>query len=281
MATLRVLSQNFRKDTIIEPVPSHQWAVRLPVMVGHIKAVAAAVIGAQEATEHQCWDLMNALPNWTFAGGLIAGNVPIMWNTLVMRAEEGTLAEFVFPSGLRERYMTLIRLTHLATGWGGWFGSLHLASGGADEPNPDALRQAQIKAAVQKTAAWIAAHPYPADDKPNLIVCADLNDWNQTGGVRKTAYELGGWKPIRQAPGSPIVGRLQAASVGGNTLRSFNDWASTDSLPHDGRWIDEQFTSGIELDSAALKRTCTDVYPINAADHNGIRADIAGVASPA
>lgn len=277
---LRVLTQNGRKDTIDEPVASHDWDRRLPYMVDHIKNVDPAVITAQELTVHQCSDLMNRFVNWTYAGGVEHGNVPVLWNTKIMHAEEDTLAEWVFPSGRRERYMTLIRLTHIQTGWGAWFGSLHLAAGGDTEPDEATLRARQIRAAVKLTDAWIDDHPYLDDGKPNLIVGGDINDYSQAGGVRKLAYELGGWKPLRPSS-SPYPGRLPLSKITGETLRSFNGWHPTSSLPHDGRWHDEIFTSGIALESAALVRTCTDKYQLNASDHNGIRADIAGVTSSA
>src|SRR5207344_1898948 len=104
------------------------------------------------------------------------GNCPIFWDTMVLQAEEDTLLEKKYPSGERERYATLIRLQHRTLDWGAWFGSIHLAAGGPTEPNEAALRSAQMKAIVDDFTAWIQAHPHPEDDKPNLIVCGDLND---------------------------------------------------------------------------------------------------------
>jgi endonuclease/exonuclease/phosphatase family metal-dependent hydrolase len=119
---------------------------------------------------------------------------------------------------------------------------------------------------VDAVEAWITTHPYPQDGKPNLIMCGDINDFNQSDGVRKVALEYGGWKPLRK--------RLPLAKISGDTLRSFNGWRKTSSLVHDGRWIDEIFTSGITLEGAALRRTCTDIYRHCASDHNGVSADV-------
>src|SRR5215216_1804772 len=133
--TLRVLTQNFRKSNIIETKASRRWDARLPYMVQHLKRVNPAVVGAQEATVTQCYDIMSAFPNWTFVGGVKFGNCPIFWDTRTMFAEEGTLLEKKYPSGSRERYMTLIRLECTDLEWGGWFGSMHLAANGEDEPD--------------------------------------------------------------------------------------------------------------------------------------------------
>lgn len=265
--TLRVLTQNFRKDNIVEDKASRHWDRRLPYMIEHLKKVNPAVVGAQEATVNQCDDIMRAFPNWTYAGGIKWGNVPIFWNTLIMRAEEDTLLEKKYPSGERERYATLIRLQHRTLDWGGWVGSIHLAANGPDEPNSVQLRAIQMRAIVSDFQRWVDAHPHPEDGKPNLIVCGDLNDnLGDRAGVRKVAYDEGGWKPLRT--------RLTLDKISGDTLRSFNGWHSTNSLPHDSKWIDEIFTSGVTLTSAALRRTCTDVLGSWASDHNGASADV-------
>jgi len=243
-------------------------------MVQHLKKVNPAVVGAQEATVSQCDDIMRLFPNWTYAGGVKHGNVPIFWDTLRLRAEEDTLLERIYPSGERERYATLIRLQHRTLAWGGWFGSIHLAANGDDEPNSVHLRAVQMRAIVDDFTAWITAHPHPEDDKPNLIVCGDLNDnlGDNTGllgdnaGVRRIAYNHGGWKSLRR--------RLPLGKISGDTLRSFNGWHSTTSLPHDSKAIDEIFTSGVALEDAALRRTCTDVLGSWASDHNSYAADI-------
>lgn len=264
--TIRVLSQNFRKSNISETKPSRKWAARLPYMLQHLQRVDPDVVGGQEATVNQCDDIMRVFPNWTYAGGVKFGNCPIFWDTNVLQAEEGTLLEKRYPSGKRERYMTLIRLQNRRWSWGGWFGSIHLAANGSDEPNSPQLRALQMAAIVADVQAWTSTHPHPEDGKPNLIVCGDLNDnLGDNAGVRKIAQDLGGWKPLRK--------RLPLDRITGDTLRSFNGWRSTNSLPHDSKWIDEIFTSGVTLEDAALRRTCIDVLDLWAADHNGVSAD--------
>lgn len=265
--TLRVLTQNFRKSTIVETKASQHWDRRLPYMIEHLKRVRPVVVGAQEATVEQCDDMMRAFPNWTYVGGVKYGNCPIFWDGRVLFAEEDTLLEKKYPSGTRERYATLIRLESTIGEWGGWFGSIHLAANGEDEPDSAHLRALQMAAIVGDFSAWISQHPHPEDSKPNLIVCGDLNDnLGDDAGVRRIAYEQGGWKPLRK--------RLPLSKITGDTLRSFNGWKPTSSLPHDSKWIDEIFTSGIALEDAALRRTCTDVLQLHASDHNGASADI-------
>jgi len=265
--TLRVLTQNFRKSNIMEAKLSRHWDRRLPYMVEHLKKVNPAVVGAQEATVAQCADIMSAFPNWTYVGGVKFGNVPIFWNTQILQAEEGTLLEKKYPSGERERYATLIRLQHRELEWGGWFGSIHLAANGFDEPDSATLRATQMKAIVRDFRAWMAEHPHPEDEKYNLIVCGDLNDnLGDNAGVRKIAFDKGGWKPLRK--------RLPLEKIKGRTLRSFNGWKATSSLPHDSKPIDEIFTSGVTLEDAALWRTCTDIWPIHVSDHNTYVADL-------
>lgn len=271
--TLRVLTQNFRKDNIIEDKASRHWDRRLPYMIEHLKRVNPAVVGAQECTVNQCDDIMRAFPNWTYVGGIKWGNVPIFWDTNIFRAEEDTLLERKYPSGERERYATLIRLTHRGLfprqldPWGGWFGSIHLAANGDDEPNSVQLRAIQMRAIEKDFQTWITAHRHPEDGKANLIVCGDLNDnLGDDAGVRKVAWEMGGWKPLRT--------RLGLDQITGDTLRSFNGWHSTSSLPHDSKAIDEIFTSGVSLKAASLRRTCTDVLGSHASDHNGYAADV-------
>jgi hypothetical protein len=265
--SLRVLQQNFRKSTIAETKASRHWDRRLPYMIEHLKKVKPIVVGAQECTVDQCDDIMRAFPNWTYVGGVKFGNSPIFWDTVSMVAVADTLLEKKYPSGTRERYGTLIRLEHDQSDWGGWFGSIHLAANGEDEPDSAHLRAAQMRAIVDDFTAWIQAHPHPEDGKANLIVCGDLNDnLGDNAGVRKIAYDEGGWKPLRK--------RLPLDKVSGRTLRSFNGWHGTNSLPHDSKPIDEIFTSGITLEDAALRRTCTDVLDLHASDHNGYSADI-------
>jgi hypothetical protein len=273
VTTLRVLTQNFRKSNISETKASRKWVNRWPIMEKHLRNINPAVIGGQECTVAQCNDIMEAFPNWTYAGGVKFGNCPIIWNTLQFQAEEGTLLEKRYPSGTRERYMTLIRLKYRADpegpaiDWGAWFGSMHLASGGSTEPNPAKLRALQMAAMVADAQAWISAHPYPQDGKPNLIMMADLNDdLGDHAGVRKIAYDHAGWKGLRR--------RLPLDKIGGDTYRSHNRWTHTSSLPHDSKAIDEIFTSGVTLEDAALRRTCTDVYDRHGSDHNTYSADV-------
>ncbi len=264
---LRALTQNFRKSTIVETETNRTWTERLPHMINHLTKLKPAVVGGQEATVNQCNDLMEAFPNWTYSGGVTFGNCPIFWDTLLLQAEEGTLLEKQYPSGERHRYMTLIRLQHRQLEWGAWFGTCHLAANGADEPRSAMLRALQMAAIVADVKAWISAHPHPEDEKPNLIMCGDLNDdLGDDAGVRKVAYDHGGWKGLRR--------RLPLDKISGDTYRSFNGWRETSSLPRDSKAIDEIFTSGVGLEDAALRRTCTDVYPIYVSDHNAYSADI-------
>lgn len=261
------MTQNFRKDNIVEDKTIREWGHRLPYMIKHLQKVKPAVIGAQEATVNQCDDLMRAFVNWTYAGGVKYGNCPVLWDTTILVAEEGTLLERKYPSGQRERYMTLIRLQHRELNWGGWFGSCHLAANDSDEPNSPQLRALQMAAIVADVRSWISLHPHPEDGKANLIMCGDLNDnLGDNAGVRKIAYDQAGWKPLRR--------RLPLDKISGDTLRSFNGWRKTSELPHDSKAIDEIFTSGITLEDAALRRTCTDVWPLHVSDHSAYSADI-------
>jgi endonuclease/exonuclease/phosphatase family metal-dependent hydrolase len=262
-----VLTINGRKSTINEDVASREWERRRPYMINYLRGINPAVVGAQEFTVEQCNDIMEAFPNWTYAGGVKFGNCPIFWNTNVLQAEDDTLLEKKYPSDQRERYMSLIRLQHRTLEWGGWFGSMHLAVEGPEERNANKLRALQMSAIVADTQSWIGTHPHPEDAKANLIFCGDLNDdQGDSAGVRKIAYDLAEWKGLRR--------RLPLSKIAGDTYRTANHWKKTSSLPRDSKAIDEIFTSGITLEDAALKRTCTDVFPIHASDHNGLQADI-------
>jgi endonuclease/exonuclease/phosphatase family metal-dependent hydrolase len=189
-----------------------------------------------------------------------------------MHAEEGTEVEWRLPSDKVERYMTLVRLTHTETGWGCWFGAMHLAAGDPIvERNPATLRAAQIKEFIRLTKQWISGHPYPDDEKPNLVVGGDLNDYSVTGGVRKLAYDLAGWKQLRSYPGK-LPGRLPLDKITGETINSFNGWHT--NTPREGRWIDEIFTSGVELADASIKLTDKSQLPVHASDHNAIQAHV-------
>ena len=267
MPKLRVLQSNARKSNIVEKHASRHWDRRWIVMRKLFAEVKPVIIGGQEWTVEQCVDHSESFPNWTFAGGVKWGNAPIFWNTTIMHAEENTLLEKRYPSGQRERYMTLIRLTHTKTTTGLWMASIHLASGGEEEPNEAELRRRQMTAMTDDVTQWITEHPYPADGKPNLVVCADLNDTlSDRAGVRKIAQDRAGWKPLRT--------RVPLAKIGGDTFRSFNGWDNTSRLPRDGKWHDEIFTSGVTVEDAAMRRTCTDVWPIVCSDHNFLSADV-------
>lgn len=264
---LRVATCNGRKSNIAETAASRKWVNRWPVMRRHLAVMGASVIGGQEWTVTMCNDFMEAFPNWTYAGGVKAGNCPIFWNTMVLQAMEGTLLEKRYPSGDRERYMTLVRLESRQLDWGGWFGSMHLAVESVEGSAAPKLRALQMAAIVADVKAWMSQHPHPEDGKPNLIMCADTNDsLGDNAGVRKIAYDLGEWKGLRR--------RLPLGLISGDTFRSANHWKHTASLLRDSKAIDEIFTSGITLERAALRRTCTDVYPIHASDHNTYSADI-------
>lgn len=268
-----MLTLNGRKSTIDEEIASREWGRRLPHMINYLRGINPAVVGGQEFTVNMCNDIMEAFPNLTYAGGVKYGNCPIFWNTNVLQAEEDTLLEKRYPSDQRERYMTLIRLQHRTLEWGGWFGSMHLAVEGAEERNANKLRALQISAIVADVQHWISTHPHAEDGKANLIMCGDLNDdQGDYAGVRKIAYDLAGWKPLRRRFKSQ--GDSTLAKFSGDTYRSANHWRKTSSLPRDSRMIDEIFTSGISLEDASLKRTCTDVWPIHVSDHNGIQADV-------
>jgi hypothetical protein len=100
-----------------------------------------------------------------------------------------------------------------------------------------------------------------------VILFGDINDTSKTGDVRGIAIRAG-LKPLRVA--------LKSDKVSGDTLRSFNKWTQTDTLPKDGVWIDEIFTRDVRLEDAALRRTDTDIpyLDLNASDHNGLSVDV-------
>jgi endonuclease/exonuclease/phosphatase family metal-dependent hydrolase len=269
--TLRVLQQNFRRSDLPEFFPYRLWAVRRPYMMRHIRNVQPAIIGCQELTIKAAADVLIDLgSHWARVDD--GHNVRLLYDAAELQIEGGTQLAIDLPSGLRKRYLILARFTHIPTGFGCWVGSVHLASGGEEEPKPDALRRAQMTIIAEKVPDWIAAHPHPEDGKPNLVLMGDLNDPSQTGGVRKIAYDAAGWKPLR--PGTTIPGRLPLSKIGGDTLQSFNYWKHTSALPHNGRWLDEIMSSGVTLEGAALRRTCLDIYKRCASDHNGISADV-------
>jgi hypothetical protein len=258
-----VMQWNWRKSSIDEEVASREWEVRAPYAKQFLKNSGAQIWLCQEATVEQCNDAMEWFPNMNYAGGVRYGNSPIFWDATKWRAEEGTLLEKWYPSDQVRRYMNIIRLTHIATGWGAWFHALHLAAGGPMERNEAALRQAQIKAMLADSKSWIDTHPYLQDGKPNIIVGGDINEYlsvRTVNSVRKIAYDRNGWKPLLM--------RLNPDQVNGDTYRTFNGWHKTSDLPRDSKHIDELWTSGTDLDSAVLKRACTDVYGRHASDHN-------------
>jgi endonuclease/exonuclease/phosphatase family metal-dependent hydrolase len=277
--TIKFMTDNGRKDNIPEKYHDRHWdGPRMPAMMQFLKAVNPTVMAGQEWTVNMCNDLMEHFPNWTYMGGVKFGNCPVVWNTTIMRAEEGTEVEWHIPSDKVERYMTLVRLTHIETGWGAWFGAMHLAAGDpVVERDEVHLRATQMKTFIGLTKAWIAAHPYPEDEKPNLIVGGDLNDYQANGGVRKIAYDLAGWKQIRMGNGH-APGRLPLTKITGEGTDSFNGW-HTHTL-RQGRWIDEIFTSGVELQDASIQLTDKTNLPVHASDHNGLLARVVVTAPP-
>ena len=259
----RALQLNFRRSDLDEDRKREEWPQRLPALITYLKRINPAVIGCQEFRNDMAADVQDELgANWTFVGH--KHNVKIMWNSKIMEAEENTLLETDLPSGRRNRYLITIRLTHKATGWGAWFSSLHLASGGAEEPNAPVLRLRQMILASDILAAHIAKHPYPQDrTTPNSIMLGDLNDSSQTGGVRKIALGKG-WKPLQV--------RLPLSKISGESISTFHGFNTP--TPRTGRWIDEILTRGVRLEDAALKRTDLDALPNYATDHNGLYADV-------
>jgi endonuclease/exonuclease/phosphatase family metal-dependent hydrolase len=261
--TTRALQLNFRREDLPEDRKREEWPQRLPSMITYLKRIAPAVIGAQECLNSQAADVQDLLGhNWTFVGR--HHNVKVLWNGLIMEAEEGTLLETTLPSGERHRYLITVRLTHKATGWGCWFCSIHLASGGPTEPNAPSLRLKQMAQALSILNDHIRKHPYPKDGPtPNVVICGDLNDNPQNSGVRKVALSMG-YKPLQK--------RLPMDKISGESISSFHGYRTP--TPRTGRWIDDILTRGIRLEDAALKRTDLDALPNYATDHNGLYADV-------
>ena len=263
--TLRALQLNFRRSDLPEDHKREQWPRRLPAMILFLKRIKPFVIGCQELTNDAVADVQEGLgENWTFVGR--HHNVKIMWDTKIMQAEDGTLLETTLPSGERHRYLITVRLNHIETGWGAWFSSIHLASGGPEEPNAPALRIKQITQALNILDDHIAKHPHAhAGDgpTPNSILLGDINDNPQTKGVRKVALSEG-YKPLQV--------RLPDDKISGETISTFHGFNTP--TPRTGRWIDEIFTRGVKLEDAVLKRTDLDALPNYASDHNGLYADV-------
>lgn len=260
---MRHLQLNFRREDLPEDHKREEWPQRLPAMITFLKRIKPAVISAQELTNDAMADVQDELgENWTFVGR--HHNVKIVWNTKIMEAEDGTLLETTLPSGERHRYLITVRLTHKLTGWGCWFCSMHLASGGPEEPNAPSLRLKQIAQALDILNKHIRLHPYPQDGPtPNVSIGADLNDNPQNSGVRKVALSMG-YKPLQV--------RLPASKISGESLSSFHGYHTP--TPRTGRWIDDQLTRGITLENAVLKRTDLDALFNYATDHNGIYSDL-------
>jgi endonuclease/exonuclease/phosphatase family metal-dependent hydrolase len=268
--TARALQQNFRREDLPEDRKREEWPQRLSSMITYLKRVKPDVIGAQECLNSQAADVQDGLGhNWTFVGR--HHNVKVFWDSRVWEAEEGTLLETTLPSGLRHRYLITIRLKNKITGWGCWFSSIHLASGGPDEPNAPKLRLKQISQAIEILDAHIARFPHPEDGPtPNSVILGDINDNPQNGGVRKIALAKG-YKPLQN--------RLPLSKIGGESLSSFHGYHTP--TPRTGRWIDEILTRGVSLEDAALKRTDLDALPNYASDHNGLYADVLMTLPPA
>ena len=260
---MRALQLNFRRSDVDEDRRREEWPRRLPAMITYLKRIRPQVIGAQELTNDAMADVQDELgENWTFVGR--HHNVKLIWDTKVMVAEEGTLLETTLPSGERHRYLITVRLNHLVAGWGAWFSSIHLASGGATEPNAPVLRLKQMAQAIDILEDHIAEHPHAhAGDgaTPNSILLGDINDGAQS--VRKIALGKG-YKPLQV--------RLPMSKISGESLSTFHGFRTP--TPRDGRWIDEIFTRGVRLENAVLKRTDLDALPNYASDHNGLYADV-------
>jgi hypothetical protein len=263
--TLRGLQLNFRRSDLPEDHRRETWKYRLPAMVRYLKSIRPFVIGAQELRNDMMADIQDDLgENWTFVGR--HHNVKVIWDAKIMDAEEGTLLETTLPSGLRNRYLITVRLTHRATGWGSWFSSIHLAANGPDEPNSPTLRMKQMSQAIEILEAHIAQHPHAhAQDGPtaNSILFGDLNDIPQTKGARKIAIN-NGYKPLQV--------RLPLSKITGESINSFHGFHTP--TPREGKWIDEILTRGVRVEDAAVKRTDLDALPNYATDHNGIYADL-------
>jgi endonuclease/exonuclease/phosphatase family metal-dependent hydrolase len=258
---MRALQFNLRRSDLDEDRAREEWPRRLPAVITFLKRINPAVIGAQELTNDAMADIQDELgENWTFVGR--HHNVKVLWNSKIMEAEEGTLLETDLPSGQRNRYLITVRLTHKVAGWGAWFSSLHLASGGPTEPNAPTLRLRQMQLAIDILNAHIAKHPYPEDHTtPNSILLGDINDGTQA--VRKIALGKG-YKPLQV--------RLPLSKIRGESLSTFHGFKTP--TPSTGRWIDEIFTRGVRLENAVLKRTDLDALPNYASDHNGLYADV-------
>src|SRR4249920_42220 len=226
-AHARVLTLNCRKSTIIEAVPSHRWAARKANLISYLRKLEPEIIGLQEATVVQCTDIMHGLgENWTYAGGVKAGNVPVAWDSLKYDAVDGSLIEMVMPSGLRKRYATFVQLTSRATGETAWFGSAHLAQGGPTEPNAASLRRAQITRIGERIKLL--------SDNQRVILCGDFNDpTGRTilGDVRHLAADKYGLRCIRS--------KLTNAVINGESYNSSQHFKTT---LREYRWIDDVLT---------------------------------------
>lgn len=273
--TARFLQANLRRSDLPEDATFKLWENRRVPALQALTSIAPDIIGVQECTPEQVADIQQGLGvNWTFAG--LNHNVRVLWDSNDFTAEEGTLLELVLPSGLRNRYLTMLRLTNRSTGWGVWAGSLHLASGGPDEPNAQQLRLAQIAQATEAINAHTAKFSFPRDGATaNVVLMADINDPTQPGGVRAMALQAG-FKPLQDRTGQ--AGRLSLDLIAGESINSYNGWQTP--TPREGKWIDEIFSRGLTMKRAGLRRTDKDVLPNYASDHNWIDADVNMELSP-
>lgn len=261
--SVKLLDLNFRKNTIDEDAAFKEWEFRVGPLIDRLQGINPAIITAQECEPSQAEDIQNGLGlNWTYWGN----NVKIFWNTLQFQAVEGTQLQLTMPSGARVRWMWMLRLQHIASGWGAWIGSTHLAanSGDEEEPNPQGIRETQMKLICQAIDQHLPCFPaFPGDGAtPNLILGGDINDYSQTGGVRKVALSYG-LKPLQV--------RVPAPDVHGEDMNSFNGWQRTKL---EGRWIDEIFSRGQAIEECSIRRMDKDVMSNYGSDHNALEAII-------
>ena len=160
-AVERMLQINMRRSDLVELVKTRKWVpYRQPMMDEFIDRVHPSVIGCQEITDQQLHDVLKGLPPaWNYVG--YDHNVRLLFDGNKWEAIEGTFFQGILPSGLRKRYLTLVRLRYRASGWTGLFGSLHLAAGGVTEPNPAKIRLSQMNTVIDMIEDHSGALPVP------------------------------------------------------------------------------------------------------------------------
>jgi endonuclease/exonuclease/phosphatase family metal-dependent hydrolase len=256
------MSFNGRKSTIPEDTGKQAWEARRDPTVEFLKRLAPDVIGAQEFTVEQCDYVIGGLgPYWHYIGGIVHGNVPIIYNSTRFQPIPGTIQELVLPSSTRDRYATLCQFQSQTTGEAVWLGSAHLASSTDSAGDDEALRVKQIR------AVCTAIDKLP--DNLEVILCGDFNSpttqANYLSPVRKAA-EAHGLKCLRA--------RLSAAKIDGDSFNSTHPWNA--KTPRKYRWLDDILTkSGIRLVSAALHLTSKEDFPdVEPSDHNAVTAKV-------